>query len=74
MDRVPQLNFRVDLTTSCGVADWAGAFGDVPVAAAGLHRLLHRAAVAGIGGPFCRLRGHQNKANAMRTGVNVRVP
>ncbi|WP_262706218.1 MULTISPECIES: ATP-binding protein [Streptomyces] len=39
------------LTTNVGIADWAGAFGDVTVAAAMLDRLLHRAAVVGVEAP-----------------------
>ncbi|MGW4911724.1 ATP-binding protein [Streptomyces sp. NPDC004270] len=61
------------LTTNVGIADWAGAFGDATVAAAMLDRLLHRAAVAGIDGPSCRLRGHQSQAETLRAGVNARV-
>ncbi|WP_425264670.1 ATP-binding protein [Streptomyces incarnatus] len=36
------------LKSNVGIADWAGAFGDVTVAAAMLDRLRHRAGVAGI--------------------------
>jgi DNA replication protein DnaC len=53
--------------------DWAGAFGDATVAGAMLDRLLHRAAVVGIDGPSCRLRGHQRQAEFLRKGVNARV-
>ena len=61
------------LTTNVGIADWAAAFGDATVAAAMLDRLLHRAAVVGIDGPSYRLRDHQNRAEALRQGVNARV-
>ncbi|WP_369009718.1 ATP-binding protein [Streptomyces sp. PKU-MA01144] len=50
------------LTSNVGVADWAGAFSDATVAFAMPDRLLHRAAVAGISGPFYWPRGHQNQA------------
>jgi DNA replication protein DnaC len=57
------------ITTNVGIASWATAFGDPIVAAAMLDRLLHRGIVVGIDGPSYRLRSHQARAEALRTGV-----
>ena len=56
------------ITTNVGIASWATAFGDPIVAAAMLDRLLHRGIVVGIDGPSYRLRSHQARAEALRTG------
>jgi DNA replication protein DnaC len=60
------------ITTNVGIGSWATAFGDDPmVAAAMLDRLLHRGVVVGIDGPSYRLRSHQVRAEALRTGTGV---
>jgi len=60
------------ITTNVGIGSWATAFGDDPmVAAAMLDRLLHRGVVVGIEGPSYRLRSHQVRAEALRTGTEV---
>ncbi len=59
------------ITTNVGIASWATAFGDPIVAAAMLDRLLHRGIVVGIDGPSYRLRSHQARAEALRTGVTT---
>lgn len=61
------------ITTNVGIGSWATAFGDDPmVAAAMLDRLLHRGVVVGIDGPSYRLRSHQMRAEALRTGTEVK--
>ena len=61
------------ITTNVGIGSWATAFGDDPmVAAAMLDRLLHHGVVVGIDGPSYRLRSHQARAEALRTGTEVK--
>ena len=64
-------NASTAITTNVGIASWATAFGDPIVAAAMLDRLLHRGIVVGIDGPSYRLRSHQARAEALRTGVGT---
>ena len=62
------------ITTNVGIGSWSTAFGDDPmVAAAMLDRLLHRGVVVGIDGPSYRLRSHQARAEALRTGAEVKT-
>jgi len=60
------------ITTNVGIGAWATAFGDPIVAAAMLDRLLHHGVVVGIDGPSYRLRSHQARAEALRTGTQVK--
>jgi DNA replication protein DnaC len=60
------------ITTNVGIGAWATAFGDPIVAAAMLDRLLHHGVVVGIDGPSYRLRSHQARAEAPRTGAEVK--
>ena len=60
------------ITTNVGIGSWATAFGDPVVAAAMLDRLLHHGVVVGIDGPSYRLRSHQARAEALRTGAEVK--
>ena len=60
------------ITTNVGIGAWATAFGDPIVAAAMLDRLLHHGVVVGIDGPSYRLRSHQARAEALRTGAEVK--
>jgi DNA replication protein DnaC len=61
------------ITTNVGIGAWATAFGNDPiVAAAMLDRLLHHGVVVGIDGPSYRLRSHQARAEALRTGTKVK--
>ena len=62
-------NASTAITTNVGIASWATAFGDPIVAAAMLDPLLHRGIIVGIDGPSYRLRSHQARAEALRTGV-----
>ena len=60
------------ITTNVGIGAWATAFGDPIVAAAMLDRLLHHGVVVGIDGPSYRLRSQQARAEALRTGAEVK--
>jgi DNA replication protein DnaC len=60
------LKGSVITTSHIGISSWAGRLGDPMPAAAALDRLLHRGVIAGIDGPSCRMRAHQQRAGTIR--------
>ena len=59
------------LTTNRGIASWGEIFDDTTVATAILDRLLHHGTVPPINGPSYRMRRHQARVDALRSGLQA---
>jgi DNA replication protein DnaC len=63
------LKGSIILTTNRSISSWGQILDDPIIAAAMLDRLLHRSTVLHIDGDPYRMRGHQQRADALRAGA-----
>jgi len=68
------LKSSIIMTAKRSVTEWGQVLGDNTVAAALLHRLLHRAVVIDITGESYRMRDHQARTATIRRAVRTPTP